>query len=81
MNDFESKLNRLIAAAVISRDFRQMLLVNPAKGVQGYGNEAFNFTPTERELIEKIRATTLEDFANQVYQLIGKTQDPGSTKG
>ena len=72
MNDFSTKLNRLIAAAVISQGFRKTLLTNPALAMQGYGNERFGFTPTEREMILKIRASTLEEFANQAQQLVHK---------
>ena len=72
MNDFSTKLNRLIAAAVINQGFRQTLLTNPALAMQGYGNERFGFTSTEREMILKIRASTLEEFADQVQQLVHK---------
>lgn len=70
MNDFETKLNRLIAAAVVNRRFCQLLLTNPAKALHGYGSERFDFTLSERELILSIHATTLEEFADQAYQLV-----------
>lgn len=79
MNDFKSELSRLIAAAVVNQRFRQTLLTNPANALKGYGRETFNFTPTERELILSIRATTLEEFAGQVHQLTRKTQESPST--
>jgi len=75
MNDFKSKLSRLIAAAVVNQRFRQRLLTNPAKALEGYGNEKFEFTPIEREMILSIRVTTLEEFADQVQQLVSKTQE------
>ena len=76
MNDFESKLNRLIAAAVVNQSFRHTLLTNPANALIGYGNERFAFTRTEREQILSIHATTLEEFADQVQQLVD--QEPES---
>lgn len=79
MNDFESKVSRLIAAAVVNQRFRQTLLTNLAKAIEGYGNKRFHFTPTERELILLIHATTLQEFADQVQQLMGKTQVSEST--
>lgn len=39
MNDFSTKLNRLIAAPVVNQRFRQILLTNPALAMQGYANE------------------------------------------
>ena len=78
MNDFETKLNRLIAAAVINQGFRQTLLTNPAKAMQGYGNERFGFTPTEREMIQNIRASTFSEFADQVQQLVYKQSEPAT---
>jgi len=75
MNDFKSELSRLVAAAVTNRRFRQTLLTNPAQALRGYGSEKFDFTLTERELILSIRATTLEEFADQVHQLVSKAQE------
>ena len=72
MNDFESKLNRLIAAAVVNQSFCQALLTNPANALTGYGVERFGFTRTEREQILSIHATTLEEFADQVLQLVAQ---------
>ena len=75
MNDFESKLNRLIAAAVVNQSFCQALLTNPANALTGYGVERFDFTLTERELILSIHATTLEEFADQVLQLTNQESE------
>ena len=72
MNDFESKLNRLIAAAVVNQSFCQTLLTNPANALTGVGVERFDFTLTERELILSIHAMTLEEFADQVLQLVAQ---------
>ena len=82
MNDFESKLNRLIAAAVVNQSFRQTLLTNPANALIGYRNERFAFTRTEREQILSIHATagmpgrlTLEEFADQVLELTNQESE------
>ena len=75
MNDFETKLNRLMAAAVVNQRFRKILLTNPANALQGYGHERFGFTPTERELILSIRAMTLEEFADQAQQLVSRASE------
>lgn len=73
MNDFE--LNRLIAAAVVSQRFRRRLLTNPANALRGYEGERFDFTFSERKLILSIRATTLEEFADQVQKLVSQASE------
>ncbi len=63
--------SRLIHAAIISKNFRQMLLQNPVKSVEtGYCGEKFYFTREEKARIKLIRAATLEEFASQLVQVI-----------
>lgn len=71
------ELSRLVAAAVINRRFRRLLLTKPAKAVEcGYNGESFRLTPAERQLIFAILAQppgskvkTLEEFAQQLQEL------------
>lgn len=61
-------LNRVIAAAVVNRQFCDMLLKNPQEALQkGYLGETFTLTPEESALIASIQANTLSDLAKQVY--------------
>jgi hypothetical protein len=61
-------LNRVFAAAVVNRQFCDMLLKNPQEALQkGYLGETFTLTPEENALIASIRANTLSDLARQVY--------------
>jgi hypothetical protein len=65
-------LNRVFAAAVVNRQFCDMLLKNPREALQkGYLGEMFILTPEEISLIASIRADTLSDLARQVYALAG----------
>ncbi|MBI2333500.1 MAG: hypothetical protein HYU84_15320 [Chloroflexi bacterium] len=65
-------LNRVFAAAVVNRQFCEMLLKNPREALQkGYLGEMFILTPEEVSLIASIRADTLSDLARQVYSLAG----------
>jgi hypothetical protein len=65
-------LNRLFAAAVVSRQFRDMLLKNPEEALRnGYLGETFSLTKEERDLLASIRADSLTDLAKQVYQSLG----------
>jgi hypothetical protein len=61
-------LNRVFAAAVVNRQFCDMLLKNPQEALQkGYLGETFTLTPEENALIASIHANTLSDLARQVY--------------
>jgi hypothetical protein len=61
------ELSRLINAAVISKEFCQLLLTNPATALTiGYNGDLFHLTSEERDLILSIRASSLADFAQQL---------------
>jgi hypothetical protein len=60
-------LSRVFAAAVVSRQFRDLLLENPQEALtNGYLGETFSLTPEESDLIASIRADSLSDLAKQV---------------
>ncbi|MCQ3936791.1 MAG: hypothetical protein DPW18_07055 [Chloroflexi bacterium] len=62
-------LSRVFAAAVVNRQFCDMLLKNPLEALQnGYLGETFTLTKEEKDLIASIRAESLPDLARQVYQ-------------
>ena len=61
------ELSRLITAAVVNREFCDLLLADPAMAMTvGYNGEAFDVAAEEQELILSIRATSLADFASQL---------------
>ena len=65
-------LNRVFAAAVVNRQFCDMLLKNPKEALnKGYLGETFALTPEEISMIASIQANTLSDLAKQVYALTG----------
>jgi dihydrodipicolinate synthase/N-acetylneuraminate lyase len=62
-------LGRLIAAAVVDQEFRDLLLINSAAALAaGCNGESFHLTPEERELVVSIRASSLVDFAAQLIR-------------
>jgi hypothetical protein len=64
-----AELSRLINAAVVSQDFCNLLLADPALAVaEGYKGESFHLGAEDQELILSIRATSLSDFALQMTQ-------------
>jgi hypothetical protein len=67
-------LNRVFAAAVVNRQFCDMLLKDPQEALQkGYLGETFILTPEENALIASIRANTLSELAKQIYGSLSGT--------
>ena len=65
-----SELNRLLAAAVVSRQFRNMLLTNPSVAIKnGFAGEHFSLSTDEYEMVLSARSSTLPEFAQQVGKL------------
>ena len=61
------ELRRLLTAAVINRDFCNLLLADPAVAMAtGYNGQPFQLDTEEEELILSIHATSLVDFARQL---------------
>lgn len=60
-------LSRVFAAAVVSRQFCQMLLDDPRAALQhGYLGETFKLSDHELDLLISIRAESLSDLARQL---------------
>ncbi|GAB4580806.1 MAG: hypothetical protein Fur0022_35480 [Anaerolineales bacterium] len=60
-------LNRLMAAAVIDRDFCTLLLSNPIRAIgQGYYGENFHLSTETQAQLGEIQASSLPEFARQV---------------
>lgn len=59
--------HQLLAAAVVSKKFRQLLLTNPAQAIaEGWAGQKFAFSSKERQRVISIKARTLEEFASQL---------------
>jgi len=60
-------INRLFAAAVIDREFCQLLLTNPSGAIiQGYYGEKFHLPPETTAQMQSIHAASLSEFARQL---------------
>jgi len=65
-------LSRVFAAAVVNRQFCQMLLQDPAHALQnGYMGETFPLSDEERGLLVSIRAESLPDLARKLDVALG----------
>ena len=63
------EINRLLAAAVVNQRFCRLLLADPELAIQnGYEDESFNFSASERSFILSLRANSLSDLAKQLLQ-------------
>lgn len=66
-----SGLHRLFAAAVVSGQFRDMLIRKPEEALaKGYLGQPFTLTDRESDVIKSIRAESLADFAQKVNQAL-----------
>lgn len=71
-----SELCRLLAAAVVNRDFCALLLDDPAMALQcGYFGETFRLADADRDLLLSLRADSLADLAGQLVNFIGVQPD------
>lgn len=65
-------LNRVFAAAIVNKQFCDMLLKDPKEALKkGYLGETFVLTPEEISVIASIRASSLAEFARELYALTG----------
>lgn len=65
-------LSRLFEAAVVNRQFCQLLLSQPETALrQGYLGNKFDLTLEEQTLIISIQANSLPDLARQVTTALG----------
>ena len=67
----QQEYSRILTAAVINLQFRQLLLSNPAKAIDaGYRGESFQLAREEKKRVAVIRATIFADFATQLSQVL-----------
>ncbi len=70
VSSFQTESSRLLTAAVINASFRKILLADPATALDsGYSGEAFCLNKKDRSRVSAIRATSLEEFAQQLTQV------------
>ena len=58
---------RLLAAAVINRKFRDLLLRHPGRALaRGFQGERFSLDDQEKKMVLSIQADSLSEFASQI---------------
>ncbi len=64
-----SELNRLLSAAIVSTNFRNLLINSPESALaKGYQGEKFNLSSEEYHWLVSIQASDLPDFATQLLE-------------
>ena len=65
------EITRLIAAAVVNKDFCQILLNDPNQALEnGYQGEKFLLRKVERDLLLSVRASSLSELAGQLISTL-----------
>ena len=63
----QTGVNRLLAAALISSQFCNLLLKDPARALrQGFAGEQFSLSSDEQDFILSVRASSLQEFVAHV---------------
>ena len=76
------ELCRLLAAAVVSPEFRRLLLTDAAQALEnGYNGASFGLSAGEQALVLSIHANSLADFAAQLVNSNGHAGRNGSLNG
>ena len=71
VEDRHHELSRLLAAAIVSTSFCDLLLVDPKQAIEnGYEGETFLLSDAERYLLLFIHADSLADLARQIAQAL-----------
>jgi hypothetical protein len=66
------EISRLMAAAVVSPSFCQLLLVDPKQAIEnGYQGETFTLSDSALYLLLFIHAESLADLSGQIAQALG----------
>ena len=65
-----NELNKLLAAAVVNKKFRELLLTDPKAALNnGYNGETFQLREEDQRLVLSIRAESLAEFAAHFVKL------------
>ena len=64
------EFSRILSAAVINQNFRDLLLNDPDRAVsRGFNGESFNLSSKEKKELSSLKGLSLADFASQLAQI------------
>ena len=70
MREMNVEYSRILSAAVINQQFRNLLLNDPDQAVaHGFNGESFDLSSKEKNELSSLKGLTLADFASQLAGL------------
>ena len=70
LREIHPEYSRILSAAVINSNFRQMLLNDPGQAVsRGFNGESFDLSSKEKDELSSLKGLSLADFASQLARL------------
>jgi len=75
-----TEINRLLAAAVVSSQFCNLLLTDPARAIEeGFAGERFNLSDEEQDFILALHVPSLKEFAAQLCEHLPRHYAPAQS--
>ena len=70
LREMRPEYSRILTAAVINQQFRNLLLNDPNQAVSlGFNGESFNLSSKEKDELSSLKGLSLADFASQLARL------------
>ena len=70
LRDMHPEYSRILSAAVINQQFRDLLINDPDQAIsRGFNGESFNLSTKEKDELSSLKGLSLADFASQLARL------------
>ena len=70
LREMHPEYSRILSAAVINQQFRNLLLNDPDQAVsRGFNGESFDLSSKEKDELTSLKGLSLADFASQLARL------------
>ena len=70
LREMHPEYSRILSAAVINQQFRNLLLNDPDQAVsRGFNGESFDLSSKEKDELSSLKGLSLADFASQLARL------------
>ena len=70
LREMHPEYSRILSAAVINQQFRNLLLNDPNQAVsRGFNGESFDLSSKEKDELSSLKGLSLVDFASQLTRL------------
>lgn len=70
LREMHPEYSRILSAAVINQQFRNLLLNDPNQAVsRGFNGESFDLSSKEKDELSSLKGLSLADFASQLARL------------